>query len=145
MENVAFEVDHCDVVAGINPNNGPRTLQQWWDITAFQYPNPDMVFANGGRSTLRGPNFVTFDFSAMKTANITDKLRLQSRFEAFNLFNHPVFSMPQTILDYYPSLDGNGRPIPVPIENGDLGSYFGSIGGTAASMRQLQFALKLIW
>jgi hypothetical protein len=147
VENVAFEVDNCDVVPGANPNAGPRNIHQWWDITAFQMPNAQEVFGNGGRSTLRGPNYVGFDFSAMKTTNLTEKLKLQFRFEAFNLFNHPIFSMPQVILDNYPSLDPvTGRPIPVPISNEELGNgYFGSIYNTAASMRQLQFALKLIW
>jgi len=147
VENVAFEVDNCDVVPGVNPNGGPRNIHQWWDITAFQMPTSEEVFGNGGRSTLRGPNYVGFDFSAMKTTNITEKLRLQFRFEAFNLFNHPLLSMPQVILDNYPNVDPvTGRPIPVPISNEELGNgYFGSIYNTAASMRQLQFALKLIW
>jgi hypothetical protein len=148
VNDVAFEVDNCDVVAGINPNNGPRTIQQWWDVTAFRQVPDDSpaVFGNGGRSTLRGPNFVTIDFSAIKSTNITEKLKLQFRFEAFNFFNHPVLSMPTTTF-YYPAWDTSGRPDPpnAVITNGELGSYFGTISGTAASMRQLQFALKLIW
>jgi len=134
-------------VPGVSSSTWPHTIQQWWNIMAFQMPDADRVFGNGGRSTLRGPNYVGFDFSAMKTTNITEKLRLQFRFEAFNLFNHPIFSMPQVILDYYPNVDPvTGRPIPVPISNEELGNgYFGTISGTAASMRQLQFALKLLW
>jgi hypothetical protein len=53
--------------------------------------------------------------------------------------------MPVTVLDYYPNLDSSGRPIPQFIGNSDLGSYYGTIGTTATSMRQLQFALKLLW
>ena len=125
---------------------GPRNIHQWWDIIGVPHSKRSEVFGYVGKATLRGPNFVTFDFSAMKTTNITEKLKLQFRFEAFNLFNHPVFSMPQVVLDSYPDV-GIGSPVPVPrpISNGELGSVFGSIGSTAASNRQLQFALKLIW
>jgi hypothetical protein len=146
VNNVGFEVDYCNAIPGLNPNIGPHTLQQWWTITGFGFPSDNEVFGNAGRNTLRGPNFVTFDFSAMKTAELTEKLKLQFRFEAFNFFNHPVFSMPQVVLDSYPDV-GIGSPVPVPqaVDNSDLGSVFGSIGGTAASNRQLQFALKLIW
>jgi hypothetical protein len=146
VQNVGFEVDYCNALAGVNPNVGPRTLQQWWNITGFSFPSDQQVFGNAGRDTMRGPNFVTFNFNAMKTTHLTEKLQLQFRFEAFNLFNHPVFSMPQTVLDSYPGV-GTGSPVPVPqpVGNGDLGNVFGSIGSTAASNRQLQFALKLLW
>lgn len=139
-------MDYCNAVAGLSPNRGPRTLQQWWNITGFAFPSDEQVFGNAGRNTMRGPNFVTLNFNAMKTTNLTERLKLQFRFEAFNFFNHPVFSMPQVVLDSYPDV-GVGSPVPVPrpISNGELGSVFGSIGSTAASNRQLQFALKLLW
>ncbi|MFB3922950.1 MAG: carboxypeptidase regulatory-like domain-containing protein [Terriglobia bacterium] len=146
VSNVGFEVDYCDAVANVNPNGGPRTLQQWWNITGFSFPSDQQVFGNAGRDTLRGPNFITFDFSALKTTDLTERLKLQFRFEAFNILNHPVFSMPQTVLDSYPDVGvTNPVPVPQPVDNGSLGSVFGSIGSTAASNRQLQFALKLIW
>jgi hypothetical protein len=146
VSNAGFEVDYCNALAGVNPNAGPKTLQQWWNIAAFAFPSDNQVFGNAGRNTLRGPKYVTFDFNAMKTTSLTEKLKLQFRFEAFNLLNHPVFSMPQVVLDTYPNV-GVGSPVPVPqpVSNGELGSLFGSIGSTATSNRQLQFALKLIW
>jgi len=146
VSNAGFEVDYCNAIAGLHPNIGPRTLQQWWNITGFSFPSDQQVFGNAGRDTLRGPSFVTFDFSALKTTDLTEKLKLQFRFEAFNLLNHPVFSMPQTVLDSYPGV-GVGSPVPVPqpVDNSSLGSVFGSIGSTAASNRQLQLAVKLIW
>jgi hypothetical protein len=145
IDNVAYEVDYCNPAASVNPNSGPRNIHQWWDLSSYRIPNDSEVFGYVGKATLRGPNFMTFDFSAMKTTNLTEKLKLQFRFEAFNLLNHPVFSMPVTVLDYYPNLDSSGRPIPQFIGNSDLGSYYGTIGTTATSMRQLQFALKLLW
>jgi hypothetical protein len=143
--NTGIGLDACNAIAGDNPNAGPHTLQQWWNIRAFSLPTDSEVFGNGGRGTLRGPGFVTFDFNAMKTTNLTEKLKLQFRFEAFNLFNHPALSMPQNYIDSYYSFDDSRRVIPTPLANSDLGSAFGSIGSTAIDNRQLQFALKLIW
>ncbi len=85
-----------------------------------------------------------FDFSTLKNTKLTERLNLQFRFEAFNLFNHPVLGIPEPVLDYYPNFDPTTRQ-PIPGVVGGLGSLFGSIGHTAAENRQLQFALKLIW
>lgn len=145
VDNVPYELDYCNPAANVNPNSGPRTIHQWWNLASYRIPNDTEVFGYAGKATLRGPNFVTFDFSAMKTTNLTEKLKLQFRFEAFNFLNHPVFSVPQPYLDWYPAFDSAGRPIPQTLTNSDLGSFYGTISSTAASMRQLQFALKLIW
>ena len=143
---VGRETDYCNAVGGINPNNGPKQRDQFWNITAFSLPTDAQVFGNAGRSVLRGPKFVTFDFSALKNTQITERINLQFRFEAFNLLNHPVLGIPQTELDTYPSFDSvTRRAIPTALPNNALGSVFGSIGHTAADNRQIQLALKLIW
>src|SRR5581483_2731527 len=103
------------------------------------------VFGNAGRSVLRGPKFVTFDFSAMKNTRINERFNLQFRFEAFNLFNHPVMGIPEPVLDYYPNFDPvTRRPLPFQVPDQALGTVFGSIGHTAADNRQIQLALKLL-
>ncbi|MFB3920490.1 MAG: carboxypeptidase regulatory-like domain-containing protein [Terriglobia bacterium] len=145
VDNVPYELDYCNPASNVDPNSGPRTIHQWWNLDAYRIPNDTEVFGYVGKATLRGPNFITFDFNAMKTTNITEKLRLQFRFEAFNFFNHPVFSIPQPYLDWYPAFDSAGRPIAQQLSNSDLGSFYGTISSTATSMRQLQFALKLLW
>lgn len=143
---VGRETDYCNAVGGVNPNNGPRQRDQWWNITAFSLPTDAQVFGNAGRSVLRGPKFVTFDFSALKNTKITERVNLQFRFEAFNIFNHPVLGIPQTELDTYPTFDSiTRRPIPGPIPDAALGTVFGTIGHTAADNRQIQLGLKLIW
>jgi Carboxypeptidase regulatory-like domain/TonB dependent receptor-like, beta-barrel len=51
-------------------------------------------FGNEGRNSLVGPPFRQLDFSIFKNTNITERVKLELRFEFYNLFNHPNFSNP---------------------------------------------------
>jgi hypothetical protein len=53
-----------------------------------------MHFGNEGRNSLLGPNFRQFDFSIYKNTNLTERVKLQLRLEAYNLLNHPNFASP---------------------------------------------------
>ena len=53
-----------------------------------------MHFGNEGRNSLLGPNFRQFDFSIYKNTNLTERLHLELRLEAYNLLNHPNFASP---------------------------------------------------
>ncbi len=144
VNSANFEQDNCNIIG--NPNSGPKDILNWWNLSAFELPSDSQVFGNGGRGVLRGPKYVDFDFSAQKTTSITERLRLQFRFEAFNLFNHPAFTMPTPAADTYINYDTAVCPChPVgPATIGDLGA-FNTINATAGPNRELQFALKFIW
>jgi hypothetical protein len=113
-------------IANGNPPSGERTVQHWFDTAAF-VPGPAYLFGNAGRNILIGLGAVDTDFSVFKSFGLPgfgEQSTLQFRAEFFNLFNHPQFALPNATVN---------------IPQG------GSITSTNNPMRQIQFALKLIF
>jgi hypothetical protein len=103
-------------------------------------------YGNLGRNSLLGPHFRQFDFSLFKNTQLTERLKMELRFEAYNLFNHPNFANPY--LPYFiadPSINGatpNGRyqgsyPLTA---TGDVGIGYPFLG--SGGPRSLQIAAK---
>jgi outer membrane receptor protein involved in Fe transport len=59
-------------------------------------PAPAGQQGNLGRNALRGFPLQQVDFALRRRFNLTDSVHLQFRAEAFNLFNHPNFAIPET-------------------------------------------------
>jgi hypothetical protein len=80
-----------------NPNSGPRTPQEWFNVSAFQRLNPNTQagqFGNEGRNVLVGPGYQQWDFSLLKDIPIRESKNVQFRAEFFNVFNHANFRLP---------------------------------------------------
>jgi len=60
-------------------------------ISCAGYGSP---YGDLGRNSLRGPGQVNLDLELAKTTQITERLSLQLRVEAFNVFNHAEFQNP---------------------------------------------------
>ena len=74
------------------------TIDRWFDTTAFVAPSePTATFGNSGRNSLRGPGQFTVDAAVAKLTTI-GRVQTEIRFEAFNLFNHPVFANPASTI-----------------------------------------------
>ena len=99
------------------------TIARWFDKTAFTLPAA-YTYGNSGGNILREDRFKNLDLSLFKHFEITSRLLLQFRVEAFNLTNTPSFSAPDTNID-----TASG----------------GVVTSTISSARNVQFGLKLIF
>jgi hypothetical protein len=96
------------------------------------YTTPFDVQPNTGKNAFYGPGLVNIDTAVLKNTALTEKLTLQFRLEAYNLFNHTQFAQPNNIYT------------PGDITFGESLSTITRPDGTT-SARQLQMALKLIF
>jgi hypothetical protein len=72
-----------------------RSVNQWFDKTAFLTPSP-AAYGTAGRNILRGPGSANIDLSVAKSFawGHLDARRIQLRCELFNLFNHTNLGLP---------------------------------------------------
>lgn len=115
----------CSVNA-INPGDPSNYIK----TQCFSFP-ADGELGNLGRNTLRGPGLQEYDFSVFKNWLIHERLRLQFRAEAFNLFNKANYQAPKTKI-----FDGAGNYI-------STASQLTS--PTQTSEREIQLGIKLNW
>ena len=71
-------------------------------------------YGDAGQGILEGPGFKNVDFSLLKNIALTGSMRLQFRWEIFNLFNTPQFGVPNSALNaspaFLPSVAGGAFP-----------------------------------
>jgi hypothetical protein len=91
--NTGELTDRPDLIPGQNPNRGPKTQQQWFNVNAFTLP-PAFSYGNSGRDVVNGPPYKGFDFSVFKDLLHRESQDLTFRVEAFNVLNHPNFFQP---------------------------------------------------
>ena len=102
--------------------------EQWFDPHAFQMPIAG-TFGNVSRGSLRGPGLVSVDTSLFKKIKLGERMNMQFRVEAFNLFNHSNFAYPNQIV----------------FAGSSYSSSAGQITATATTSRQLQLAVKVMF
>ena len=95
---------------------------RWYNPEAYSTP-AEFTFGNAGRNSLVGPGTRTADLYMRKDFKIGDRARLEFRIEAFNVFNHPNFGLPDNYVD-----DGESA---------------GTITYTSLSQRQIQIGARL--
>ncbi len=118
----------------LNPNfHGPIVTGSpslYFNPAAFLVPS-NGTFGTLGRDALYGPGLAELDLALIKDSRLAERLTLQFRAEAFNIFNQANFNTPNLIVFTSPT----AAPSPTA----------GRITSTATSSRQLQLALRLLW
>jgi hypothetical protein len=84
-------------------------------------------YGDEGRNSLISPKLANVDAALIKTTKLSEKVSLQFRAEAFNLFNHPNRAKPNFLLE---TAGGRG---------------FNDFGEVDATPRRIRLALKLIF
>lgn len=91
-------------------------------------------FGNIGRNSERGPKLNQLNFGLFKTTNITEKFKVQFRFEAFNFLNRPNAGFGVAA----------GATLPDTFTE-DAGVTFADFGEINLSSRRIQFGLRIIF
>ncbi len=111
-------VDSCTLA---RPVSGPFALPACGQI------------GNVGFDSYRGPHAFYDDAALSKTFTITERVKAQFRFDAYNLFNHPVLALPNTCVDCQGSASA-GQITDIEAD---------SAPGAPIGMRQLQFGVRV--
>jgi hypothetical protein len=123
-----------DLVPGVPIYAAHQTITNWFNPAAFAVPAPG-TWGNLGRYVARGPGYYEIDTALQKKFRLTERIGLNFRAEAFNLFNHPIYASPSGSIGSNPSSPSAsfGRITSI-LNTGAVGT------GTP---RRLQFALRL--
>lgn len=124
--------------------------------------SPGNNFGNLGRNSIIGPAFLNMDLGLAKNTKITEKMNLQLRLDAFDLFNHPNYGQPGPQAGGYLTASLTPCPNPTgttnaaaclnPVTKAPLGNNFTNFSqifntrfptGDFGSSRQLQLSMKL--
>jgi hypothetical protein len=97
-----------NIVAGEDPNSGPKTFSQWFNPKAFAAPARG-TFGNSGPNNFRGPRMNNWDVTLMKRIPLgkSETRSIRLRVEAYNLFNHTQFNAINAVARF----DGAGAQI----------------------------------
>jgi hypothetical protein len=129
--NSLSNFDYQTLYANWNRQNpaysGPAQYryQKYFNTADFSQPAA-YTLGNGPAyyNQLRGPGLDSTDFSLFKEFRSDRRVKVQVRAEAFNVFNHPQFSSPNTTV---------------------TSASFGTITSQANTPRQIQFGVKALF
>ena len=81
------------------PVNIPNpSIDQWFNTAAFVIP-PAGQYGNARRNSIIGPGEVLFDMAVTKLIQLKESRTLELRFSASNVFNHPIYSSIDTVVN----------------------------------------------
>lgn len=123
-----------------HPASGGPFVQFFTPLTSLTGPFSDPgngKLGNVGVFSYRGPRAFYADASILKNFSLIERMKLQFRMDAFNVFNHPVLGFNNN-QNGGTCIDCSGSGVIQDIEHD-------ASPGSATGMRQLEFALKLIF
>jgi hypothetical protein len=123
-----------NLVPGVSIYAPNQSINNWFNPAAFAIPAAG-TWGDLGRYAARGPGFYEIDTALQKRFALTERMAVNFRAEAFNLFNHPVYANPSGSIGSNPTAPSAGFGRITSILN------TGAVG--TGSPRRIQFALRL--
>ena len=118
-----------NVVTGQSVIPANQSIGNFINSAAFSTPAPG-TFGDAGRDLLRGPDQWQLDSALIKDIPWTERMRLSFRAEAFNIFNHPQYGLPNANFSNLASF-------------GQITTEANATGIGTGTPRNLKFALRL--
>lgn len=114
-----------------DPSISNPTINEWFNQLAFAQP-ADLTYGTERRNSLRGPKLSDVDFSLGKTFTMprAERFKLQLRFDAANVLNHPSFGQPNANLN------------PAALASGEKDPSVGKITGVTVNGRNIQLGAR---
>jgi hypothetical protein len=78
-----------------DPQTVSATTDGWFNPAAFAYPAAG-TYGNLGRNIAVGPGMYQLDSALHKQFALSERVKMDLRAEAFNLFNHPIYKTPSS-------------------------------------------------
>jgi hypothetical protein len=125
-----------NLVPGVSIYAANQTIDNWFNPAAFSLPAKG-TWGNAGRYLGTGPGMYEIDSSLQKRFRVTERLSLNFRAAAYNLFNHPVFSTPSGSIG---SLTGN--PASVNAGFGRITSIINTGAVGTGAPRRIEFMFR---
>jgi hypothetical protein len=126
-----------NLVPGVPIYAAHQTINNWFNPAAFALP-ANGTWGSLGRYIANGPGMYEIDSSLQKRFRMTERLALNFRAAAYNLFNHPIYRNPSSGIG---SLTGNP-----PAVSGSFGRITSIINtgavGTGAP-RRIEFMFRV--
>jgi hypothetical protein len=122
--------DRAEIIGNPAIPAGHPRLQTGPPLSAFRNAYYDFA-SNLSRNRFYGPGVNNWNVSAIKDQSLSDRFKLQLRFEFYNLFNRVQFGQPDNLIG----------------DTGTFGTSSSQVGqpdGTTGA-RQIQFAMKLLF
>lgn len=91
VASTPFESARVGYVLGCNPYTGKSDPWNRLNSSCFTAPQPGSLGLESGLNWLYYPGYIDFDMSLQKEFAIKERLHLQFRVDAFNVFNHANF------------------------------------------------------
>jgi outer membrane receptor protein involved in Fe transport len=114
-----------NLVPGVSIYAAHRTINNWFNPAAFAAP-ANGTWGNLGRYIANGPGMFEVDSSLQKRFKVTERLALNFRAAAYNLFNHPVYKVPSggigSLAGNPPTVSGSFGRITSIINTGAVGT-----------------------